>query len=344
MSYYDGTKLLSLKDLSGAEPEIYLCCSNRSAGKTTYFGRLFVNRFLSYGEKFGLLYRYNYELSDVANKFFNELHSLFFPDKTMESKTRAKGIYTELFLNDKPCGYAMSINNADQLKKMSHLFADCQRILFDEFQSESNHYCDNELQKFISIHTSIARGGGKQVRRVPVYMLGNYVSMLNPYFCALGISSRLKLNTNFMRGDGWVLEQGFNLSASELQKQSAFNRAFSQNEYVKYAAEKSYLNDNVAFIDRPAGQSKYVCTIVYQRNNYGIREYRESGIIYCDTVADLSHPVKLSISTDDHNLNYIMLRSSDPLIGLLRWYFEHGVFRFRNLECKNAILEICAYR
>ena len=344
MGYYDGTKLLSLKDMNGADPEIYLCCSNRSAGKTTYFGRWFVNRFLTHGEKFCLIYRYNYELAEISDKFFKELKTLFFPDHNMETKIRARGVYAELILDEKSCGYAVSINNADQVKKMSHLFSDVQRMLFDEFQSETNHYCDNEVTKFISLHTSIARGSGKQVRRVPVYMLGNYVSMLNPYYTALGISQRLKIDTNFMRGDGWVMEQGFNATASELQKESAFNRAFGSDQYIRYASEKYYLNDNAAFIDRPDGQSRYLCTIIYNGKNYGIREYRDAGIIYCDTSADISHPVRLTVSASDHDVNYVMLKTSDPMLNLLRWYFEHGVFRFRNLECKNAILEICCYR
>ena len=71
--YYDGTKLLSMLDLNGKKQEIYMCTTNRSGGKTTYFGRLCVNRFLDKGEKFGLIYRYNYELDDVADKFFKDL-------------------------------------------------------------------------------------------------------------------------------------------------------------------------------------------------------------------------------------------------------------------------------
>ena len=49
--YYDGTKLLSMQDMNGNKPEIYISTSNRSAGKTTYFNRLCVNRFLDNGEK-----------------------------------------------------------------------------------------------------------------------------------------------------------------------------------------------------------------------------------------------------------------------------------------------------
>ena len=57
MAYYDGVKLLSLKDLDGREPEIYIVTTNRTGGKTTYFGRLCVNKFLDNGGADGLAHR-----------------------------------------------------------------------------------------------------------------------------------------------------------------------------------------------------------------------------------------------------------------------------------------------
>lgn len=145
--YYDGTKLLSLKDLDGQRPEIYMVTTNRTGGKTTYFGRYSVRRFINFNEKFALLYRYNYELDNVSDKFFKDLKTLFFPSMEMTSKRLAHGIFHELYLNDRSCGYAITLNSADQLKRYSHLFSDVDRILFDEFQSETNHYCDKEVKK-----------------------------------------------------------------------------------------------------------------------------------------------------------------------------------------------------
>ena len=78
--YYDGTRLLSTKDINGNTPELFLCTSNRTGGKTTYFGRLEVNRFIKQGKKFCLLYRYKYELDDIADKFFKDIKSLFVND------------------------------------------------------------------------------------------------------------------------------------------------------------------------------------------------------------------------------------------------------------------------
>ena len=341
--YYDGTKLLSMLDINGNKPEIYMCTTNRTAGKTTYFGRLCINRFLDKGEKFGLLYRYNYELDDIAEKFYKDLGSLFFPNYTMTSKRRASGTFQELFLNDKSCGYALSLNNADQIKKYSHLFSDIQRMIFDEFQSETNHYCDRETKKFVSVHTSIARGQGKQVRYVPVYMLSNPVSIINPYYVEMEISSRLKDDTKFLRGDGFVLEQGYIESASIEQKNSGFNRAFSKNSYTAYSSECVYLNDNKAFVEKPAGKSKYLCTLRYKGSDFALREYTESGLIYCDDKADSSFLTRISVTTDDHNINYVMLKRNDFFLSNLRYFFEHGCFRFKDMRCKEAVLSALSY-
>lgn len=341
--YYDGTKLLSMLDINGNKPEIYMCTTNRTGGKTTYFGRLCINRFLDKNEKFGLLYRYNYELDDIADKFYKDLGSLFFPSYTMTSKRRAKGTFQELFLNEKSCGYALSLNNADQIKKYSHLFSDIQRMIFDEFQSETNHYCDNETKKFISIHTSIARGQGEQVRYVPVYMLSNPVSIINPYYVEMGISGRLKDDTKFLRGDGFVLEQGYIESASIEQKNSGFNRAFSKNSYTAYSSECVYLNDNKAFVEKPTGKSKYLCTLRYKGSDFALREYTENGLIYCDDKADSSFLTRISVTTDDHNINYVMLKRNDFFLSNLRYFFEHGCFRFKDMRCKEAVLSALSY-
>ena len=98
-----------------------------------------------------------------VDKFYKDLGSLFFKEHEMSSKRRASGIFHELFLDEKSCGYALSLNSADQIKKYSHLFSDIMRMIFDEFQSETNHYCVDEVKKLLSVHTSVARGQGEQV-------------------------------------------------------------------------------------------------------------------------------------------------------------------------------------
>ena len=342
MSYYDGTKLLSLSDIDGNKPEVYICTTNRTGGKTTYFSRMLVNRFINKGEKFGLCYRFGYELDDCADKFFKDINSLFFPNYTMQSKKMSKGLFHYLFLNGTPCGYAFSLNVAEKYKKFSHLFSDCGSLFIDEFQSETNQYCANEVNKFLSLHTTVARGQGEQRRYVPCYFVGNPVTILSPYYVALGISDRLRTDTKYMKGHGWVLEQGYNASASQALKESGVMKAFS-NDYTAYSSEGVYLNDNYAFIDRPEGNSRYKCTIKYEGKHYAIREYQDLGILYCDNRADLTFPTKIAVTTDDHAVNYVMLKNNDFLISMFRFFFSKGCFRFKNLECKSALMKMLSY-
>lgn len=347
--YYDGTKLLSLKDLDGNTPEIFMVTSNRTAGKTTYFNKLVFNRFLKRGSKFMLVYRYKYELDDCANKFFKDIQGLFFQEYELISKKMATGIYHELFTrkigeeNALSCGYAISLNSADQLKKLSHFFSDTDCMLFDEFQSETNSYCPNEVEKFVSVHKTVARGQGKMNRYVPVYMCANPVTILNPYYVEMDISTRLTSDVKFLRGHGFVLEQGYNEAADLAQKESGFNAAFSKNRYIAYASEGSYLNDSMAFIEQPVGKSRYLATIRYKACDYGIRSFDALGIIYCDSKPDTTYPNKIAVTTDDHNVNYVMLKNNEIFIANMRFFFEQGCFRFKDLKCKEAVLKLLSY-
>lgn len=343
MAYYDGTKLLSMQDIDGKKPEIYICTSNRTAGKTTYFNRLLVNSFIKRQEKFMLLYRFKYELDDISTKFFRDIGHLFFAEYEMTSASKAKGIYHELYLNNIPCGYAVSLNCADTLKKYSHLFSDVKRMLMDEFQSETGHYCAKEVEKMLSLHTTVARGQGELVRYVPLYLIGNPVSILNPYYTALGIAGRLQKTTHFLRGHGFVLEQGHSEDAANAQRESAFNAAFSGNSYSDYAAEGVYLNDSSAFIERVSGVGKYIATISHAGKDYAIREFTKEGIVYCDNSADSSFPLRLAITTEDHNINYVLLSNNMLFVERMRYFFEKGCFRFKNLECKQAVLTMLSY-
>ena len=343
MGYYDGTKLLSMLDINNEKPEIYICTTNRNAGKTTYYNRYCVNRFKKFGEKFCVIYRYDYEMGDVDKKFFDEIGRLFFPDDSMTFVRKAKGTYGELFLNGVSCGYAVALNKADQIKKHSHLLSDTVRMIFDEFQSETNNYVPNEITKFISVHTSIARGGGKQIKYLPVIMLSNAITILNPYFTAMDIANRLRSDTKYLKGDGYVLESGYYEEVANMQRNSAFNRAFKNDKYVAYASENVYLNDNASFIEKLEGKNSYYCTFVIEGKNFAIREFPEIGYLYVNKNVDSSYPIRICASADSHNVNYVMLKRNDAIINVLRQFFEHGSFRFKDMESKDALLKLLCY-
>ena len=55
------------------------------------------------------------------------------------------------------------------------------------------------------------------------------------------------------------------------------------------------------------------------------------------------HHRVIDTHTDDHNINYVMLKNNDMFIANLRYFFEHGAFRFKDLKSKEALLKCISY-
>ena len=340
--YYDGTKLLNTLDLDGMKPAIYICTGNRTAGKTTYFNRYLINRFLKHGEKFALLYRYDNRLKNCADKFFKDIKGLFFSDHDLRAEKREEGKFYELYLDNVPCGYVISLNAAASVKENSHYFSDIKRVLLDEYQSVDGRYVKNEINNFRSIQTSIARGQGEQSRYVQFILIGNAISLLNPYLVAFGLHNRIKKDTKYIRSHGLVMEITLNEAAAKAQTESRFNAAFVDDDYLAFEAQNIYLDDNAAFIEKPRGKSRYLGTLSYKGKDYALREFSADGIVYCDDKPDASYPFKIAVTLPDHKINWVMLKKNDVFFSGLRWYFNHGCFRFKNLQCKDAVFSALA--
>lgn len=345
--FYDGTKLLSFKDLNKSTPEIYICTSNRSAGKTVYFTKMLINRFLRKGDKFIILYRYKYEIKNANDKFFSAVKTLFFPDYFMNMKMCGSGVYAELFLTKDPeekegnsCGYAIAINTSDCIKKFSNLLSDAKSMFFDEFMTETMCYCNDEVNKFISIHNSLARGNGSMSRYLPVYMISNPVDLCNPYYLALGIAERLDPKTKFLRGNGWVLEQGYNADASAALRASTFNKAF-ENEYTAYQSTASYMTANKNFIEKPTGNSVYLCTLYYKEHVLGVYKYMD--YYYISLNSNTQNVNKIACSADVFDIDKTSVGEYKVVINLSK-LFSQGKLRFQNEIVKSVFFAILKSR
>ena len=338
--FYNPKRLLDMKDLDGEEPCIYIITSNRSAGKTTAFLKKALVDYHNNDQWFMLVYRYNYELSS-ANEIFRDVLFLY-PNLGTEMKAvpRARGLFYELTIDSEPCGFAVSLSNVDSLKKYSPLFSHVENIIMDEYQTESGKYLNHEVQKLESLLLTVSRGGGEQSRKVKVFLLGNFVTLLNPYFIRFGINKRVKKDTKFMRGKGWVAEFGFNVSASKAIKDNPIAKAFAGDKYIESSSENIYLHDSECFIEKVNGKMRYVCNIIYDNKMYGVREYYEKGIMHVSKKCDKSYPFTLAFKANDHSSNTIMLNHYSAMFKYLKDAFYSGAMRFQDAESKNAMLEI----
>lgn len=340
--FYNGCKLLSMRDLNGNKPEIFMCEGNRTAGKTFFFKRMILRRFIKTGEKFILLFRYVYEMDGCADAFFKDLEEVSFKGHEMSSDSAIKGICQNLYFDNKHCGYALAMNNPDVLKKKSSMFVDVGSMFMDEFQSESNKYVPGEIGKFQSIHTSVARGGGKHTRYVPVYMASNGVTTMNPYFTVFGINKRLRDDTKFMRGQGWVLERTFNKEAAKGISESAFAQAFMGDVHMKYATGQNYLLDNSNFISIIGGPKSPVVNIIHNHEEFGVWRINDSTVYFVSHKHDPSIRTKLSVRLKDHNEKSTFVKATTYIRGLAD-AFNNGRMFFEDNICKDAFFDVIGY-
>lgn len=339
--YYDGTKLLNKRDLEGVKPEIFICTGNRAAGKSYFFKRMLVDNFVKdNNKKFMVLFRKRDEMGGALSAFMEDIrtdecfaHLLQFEYK---STTEMSGAYQVWQLNGVEMAYATYMNAAEKIKRSAARFIDTQAVFFDEVQSEVYAYVENEVSKFISIHASIARGGGKQSRYVPCYLVGNSASMANPYFTALGISERYIPEAKFIRGTGWVAEFTQNKAAEKALKESRFNIAFSKNKYIQYATENSFLLDYTNFVEKMSlTNAVFVWHFVVEEKHIGCWYLETENIFYFCTKYDPS--VKpIALTKTDHSKDTLYMVVS---IDRLRQHFDRGGVRFDTLEVSNLIID-----
>jgi hypothetical protein len=338
--YYNPEKILRMRDLENLKPAIYIISTNRSAGKTFSFLKKVLEDFKKDGKQFGLIYRHKYELNSSAS-LFDDVQRLY-PELrgTITTVSYANGLFYELIMDEKTIGWSFSMNSPDALKKHSPKFSQIEQMIFDEYQTESGKYLDKEIEKFQSLYLTIARGGGRQSRHVNVYMLGNNVTLMNPYFIKFDIHKRLKTDTKFMRGNGWVAEFGFNESASQEIRSNAFYQAFKDEGYMAYSTENVYLSDASIFVGKISGRSKYLFTILHESTLYGVREYYDKGILYISKQPDNSCKQVITFKASDHNANTMMLSHYSYLWKNIKDAYQKGWLRFDDIQTKNDVFDI----
>lgn len=339
MSYYDGTKLLSLSDKNKKKPEIYLSVTNRTAGKTTYFTRLLINRWLKRKQQFGVLIRFAVDLKIMCN-YFDDVVGMFFPNiKILGHVISNKYIEFRHYINDtyEICGFGLVLNDPDFVKRHSKIFNKIEHIFFDEFQSETDRYVNDEIDSWISIHTSIARGQGKQSRYVPYYMASNPISIFNPYYNALGITSKLN-KLNYIQGDGWVLEHQLYETAATANQSSIFNQSVS-NKQTQYLMSFQYLNDDDNYVQSIPGVSEYITTIVYNKKKYAIRYFPDQTIIFVSANIDPTAPILTKNKLDyEHQIAFVT--PNNIILRRLKKFFETGAVIFQSAPAKTAFLSL----
>lgn len=342
------------RDLDGDEPNIYMITTNRSAGKTTAILMEMLDAWNERGAESVLLFREQNELSGCADIFGDviELYPEYISHlpgykeegdniSLFKMVSYQRGMFYQILIDGIPFAWALGMKKPDKLKKYSPLWRNVEIMFMDECQTESGEYLSSEPQKLLSILMCVARGGGKQSRdNIKVYLAGNNVSILNPYYVYFGITKRLKKGTRFMRGNGWVLQTDYIESSANAIAENKLYKAFRDDSYMSYAADNVFLNSDEMFIEKLSGQSIYLYTLVYGEVKLGVRRVPSEGIIHVSSSVDGSCKNIFAFRAKDLAYNQYLMDNYSFSWHILKDAYRAARLRFAGAVEKNIILEL----
>ena len=163
--YYDYDKI------SSYNATFNMIITNRGYGKTYGAKKRAINKFLKKGEQFIYVRRYKSELKKVKDKFFEKIKKEF-----EGHKFEIKGFTA--YIDDKVAGYLIPLSTS--LSEKSNEYPNVTTIIFDEFLIDKAYirYLDNEVETLLDLVYTVQR----ERENVRVYLLGNNVTTVNPYF------------------------------------------------------------------------------------------------------------------------------------------------------------------
>lgn len=336
--YYTGSELFGYKDESRKEPACFISTTNRSAGKTTFLLLLAKQIWEDYGKTTVFTVRSVAELGSYRG-IFSDVQNLYGWKEEIGEKVILKDGILEISMGNKTFSHVVSLKKSDAIKKFSPIFKDTILLCMDEYQTENGRYLKDEVNLFRSIYRTVSRGGGEQSRNVKILMLGNPVTLLNPYLLAFGISKKYSFGQNYIRGKRIVAEFRIIEEARKKLKENPATELFGEDETKYECGEEFLMNDNL-YLEKCKGKSTYLFTLLYGKNAYGIRKYNQKNIIHVGRGSDPGFQKVLAFREKDRTHNAELLEKRCFTWQVIMEAYRTCRLRFDSLESKYMIFEL----
>ena len=314
---------------------------NRGGGKTIEFQRLATSTFIKKHLTTIWLRRYDVELDNTfMEKFFTDPAFLMqFEDyefKAKKTKFGGTGYIrrknTEIWF---PYIQFMCLSTA--LKHKSIPFTNVQYIIYDEFiidQKSNMRYLKNEVTVYLEFLQSVMRLR-ENVRGI---FIGNSISVINPYFLYYNIK---RPNKEFTKRGCCCVQYYSNPEYTERLRNSRFGKLVEGTEYAGYAIDNRFFRDKETFVEKRSKSARYWYTLKYEDTYLSVWVDPKNQLYYIDDAYD-KNKTCFTMTTDDHDINTIMIKSAKtyyPLQALVQ-AFQFSRVRLKSMKLQAIFLDI----
>lgn len=327
--YYDLQPVLSYNAL------INIIVGERGVGKTYSCKKFCIKDFINHGNQFVYIRRYDTELKQSVDGFFDGLLANHeFEGHTFKIVRKNKN--TTFYCDDEEMGYAITLSTASQLK--SKEFPKVKNLVYDEFIIDKGvyHYLQNEVHTFLDICETLFR-----LRDFRAFLLGNAINRVNPYFNYFGIDMPYNSEIKTYKDGAILICYIKNQAYRDFKKSTRFGKLIDGTEYGKYAIDNEWLHESKSFIGKRPEKAKFYFTLKIGKDNFGIWSDYNSACIYISRSYDPSCPIVFTVSPNDHDesTRLISIRRSDFFKNLIEHY-RMGYLFFENQKIKSVVLPI----
>lgn len=329
---------------------INIIVGNRGGGKSYGAKKRAVENFVNKGEQFGYIRRYKDDLKKPLEQFYKDIAHEF-PDH--ECKVEGEKVYIRLRSENAKekwsekdiAGYGFSLSTANNKKSMS--YPDVTMMIFDEFLLEEGNqrYLPNEVEKLLNLYETVARPGSGHPR-VSLWLLGNAISVTNPYFLYFD----LRMPTKSDKNGKWIwkhpskpilVEDVRNEGFIDAKKKTEFGQLVNGTNYADYSIENKFLLDDATFIERRSTRSKHAFNFTYRGMEFGAWYDFTEGKMWVSSAVDPSG-LMYAFTIKDHKPNTMLFKTRNKSYWLKNFFeaFKNGSLFFENMNIKNMCYEI----
>lgn len=341
--FYDWRKTLSYN------ADVTMVVGMRGIGKTYGLRIQNIKEHINSGYNFVEVVRYKNELSGVANGYFDRIESNGeFPNKIFQTNNNMAFIADKPEVDEKPkwelCGYFVALSQAQSLKKRT--FDRVKNIVFDEAildkKDRFHHYLPNEYATLANIVDTVSRERPDiECIRPHVYLLGNALDVMNPYFMQYNIGIP-KRGYSWHKNKTMLLHYAEDAEYTQAKSTNTVaGRMLAGTEEGEINNANTFANINNDFIMHKTKVAKFTFGIVYNGNKFAIwTDYINGYYFVTDNIPNNTDKPIFTLTVDDNRFNYIAARKAEAMLQGFTEMHYMGCIRYDNIPLRERFKEI----
>lgn len=333
MGYYNWNDTLARDAL------VTMVIGYRGVGKTYGLRMQFVRDYLKDGSRFCDISRTKSERHKVSQDYFSKIeHNGEFDNYIFKYTGNKCYIAKKPEEGEKPdwelMGYFVALTEAITAKKET--FVGVKRIVFDEALidkqiSPYSRYLPNEFSILANLVDSITRENVNNETKAPhLYLLGNAVDMVNPYFMGYGIDKVPENGFTWYDGKKFLLHypKGDGESIKKKVDTTLSGYLASKTEQGKSALYNEFSVADDGLIAKKTRDARFAWGWRYKGHVYGVWQSKDSYIYINRQVPKSGNPLIYALTKDDESVNLVMAKRNEDKFLFLKECYYAGLLRY----------------